>query len=474
MRSSCRRPPRPARRAARGRRAAVPRRRRRARRPARPAAQGLRRRGVRPAGGPPRGACSQRTGGSTRSARPSASTSCRGVEGVDGRARRRPAAARLEGRPRPPRHRGRGRPGPARSRRPRAAATSRSTRCSSTRRRASSSTPGAAGATSTRGVLRAVDARTFGEDPLRALRAVQLAARYELAGRPGDRRALRGDAARRAAGRARLRRDREAAAEGAAALARPRAARASGGCCRSSRPSSCRSRTTPQDPEWHPEGDVWTHTLQVVDEARAARSTSLERDRPRQLAVMLGALCHDLGKPTTTRFEDGRIRSRGHEEAGLPPTDVAPRPLERPHAPRLRRARRRCWPSSRSTSSPASSTTSASACRDGAIRRLAAQVRARPALPRGAGRLPRPPAGRLRARGDGVVPRARAGSSTWRAAPAGAAPQGPRRPRARRVAPGPQVGRVAARRLRAAARRRRDDARGGARGGPSHPRTRPL
>jgi tRNA nucleotidyltransferase (CCA-adding enzyme) len=35
---------------------------------------------------------------------------------------------------------------------------------------------------------------------------------------------------------------------------------------------------------------------------------------------MLGALCHDLGKPGTTRFEDGRIRSRGHEEAGLPPT----------------------------------------------------------------------------------------------------------------------------------------------------------
>ena len=35
---------------------------------------------------------------------------------------------------------------------------------------------------------------------------------------------------------------------------------------------------------------------------------------------MLGALCHDLGKPATTRFEDGRIRSRGHEEAGLPPT----------------------------------------------------------------------------------------------------------------------------------------------------------
>jgi tRNA nucleotidyltransferase (CCA-adding enzyme) len=76
---------------------------------------------------------------------------------------------------------------------------------------------------------------------------------------------------------------------------------------------------TPQDPGWHPEGDVWTHTLQVVDEA-AGLVDDLAGDRPRQLAVMLGALCHDLGKPETTRFEDGRIRSRGHEEAGLPPT----------------------------------------------------------------------------------------------------------------------------------------------------------
>jgi tRNA nucleotidyltransferase (CCA-adding enzyme) len=76
---------------------------------------------------------------------------------------------------------------------------------------------------------------------------------------------------------------------------------------------------TPQDPAWHPEGDVWVHTLQVVDEA-AALLADLADDRPRQLVVMLGALCHDVGKPQTTRFEDGRIRSRGHEEAGLPLT----------------------------------------------------------------------------------------------------------------------------------------------------------
>jgi tRNA nucleotidyltransferase (CCA-adding enzyme) len=74
---------------------------------------------------------------------------------------------------------------------------------------------------------------------------------------------------------------------------------------------------TEQDPEWHPEGDVWTHTLMVVDEAAKLIS---DLDRPRALSVMLGALCHDLGKPATTAFEQGRIRSRGHEEAGVEPT----------------------------------------------------------------------------------------------------------------------------------------------------------
>jgi tRNA nucleotidyltransferase (CCA-adding enzyme) len=71
-----------------------------------------------------------------------------------------------------------------------------------------------------------------------------------------------------------------------------------------------------QEPEWHPEGDVWMHTLQVIDQARM-RIDDLER--PQQLTVMLGAVCHDLGKPATTAFVDGRIRSIDHEEQGVPP-----------------------------------------------------------------------------------------------------------------------------------------------------------
>jgi tRNA nucleotidyltransferase (CCA-adding enzyme) len=72
----------------------------------------------------------------------------------------------------------------------------------------------------------------------------------------------------------------------------------------------------PQEPEWHPEGDVWVHTLQVIDQARA-RIDDLER--PQRIAVMLGAVCHDLGKPATTALIDGRIRSMDHEEQGVPP-----------------------------------------------------------------------------------------------------------------------------------------------------------
>lgn len=73
----------------------------------------------------------------------------------------------------------------------------------------------------------------------------------------------------------------------------------------------------PQEPEWHPEGDVWIHTRLVADRAR-----ELIDDLPyaKQITVMLAALAHDFGKPATTAFVEGRIRSREHEEAGVEPT----------------------------------------------------------------------------------------------------------------------------------------------------------
>ncbi|HIO21811.1 MAG TPA: HD domain-containing protein [Nitrospirales bacterium] len=68
----------------------------------------------------------------------------------------------------------------------------------------------------------------------------------------------------------------------------------------------------PQDPEWHPEGDVWIHTLHCMD-AFAARRVGDERE---DLVVGLAVLCHDLGKPKTTKSENGRITSKDHSSVG--------------------------------------------------------------------------------------------------------------------------------------------------------------
>ena len=168
--------------------------------------------------------------------------------------------------------------------------------------------------------LRAVDASTLGEDPLRALRAVQLAARFELDVDP--------ETARLCAAMPLT----ELPAErifGEIEKVLLKARRPSlgfalmqgWGMLPTLAPELVALAATPQDPAWHPEGDVWTHSLQVLDEATGLIADLLP-DRPRALTVMLAALCHDLGKPATTRFEDGHIRSRGHEEAGLSPTSA--------------------------------------------------------------------------------------------------------------------------------------------------------
>lgn len=77
-------------------------------------------------------------------------------------------------------------------------------------------------------------------------------------------------------------------------------------------------RGIPQDPEWHPEGDVFVHTLLTIDRARELIDDLLY---PRNVTVMLAALAHDFGKKPTTEFLEGRWRSRGHEEAGVEPTE---------------------------------------------------------------------------------------------------------------------------------------------------------
>ena len=161
-----------------------------------------------------------------------------------------------------------------------------------------------------RGVLRHTSL-AFGEDPLRVLRAMQLAARFELAVAPETVELCR------CATREGLPAERifdewvklvtlgEKPSLGLAFLRDcgwldyfPELA-ALVGC--------------PQDPRWHPEGDVWTHTLHALDAFAAER----EHDHWEDLVVGLAVLCHDLGKPDTTTIEGERIRSIGHGQAGV-------------------------------------------------------------------------------------------------------------------------------------------------------------
>jgi tRNA nucleotidyltransferase (CCA-adding enzyme) len=72
-----------------------------------------------------------------------------------------------------------------------------------------------------------------------------------------------------------------------------------------------------QEPEWHPEGDVWVHTLHCMDAFARERIGNDWED----LVVGFAVLCHDLGKPLTTVLgQDGRIRSPLHEPKGEAPT----------------------------------------------------------------------------------------------------------------------------------------------------------
>lgn len=156
--------------------------------------------------------------------------------------------------------------------------------------------------------LRAVDRTTFGADPLRVLRVARLAASLEaevdpvlerlcatidLAALPVER--VAGELLRMLVGpRAPSRAFRVLSRMGQLEVFAPLPP----------------LRGVPQDPEWHPEGDVWTHTLLCLDRAAELGRGLVPEERT---VLLLAVLCHDLGKPATTRVEGGRIRSLGHE-----------------------------------------------------------------------------------------------------------------------------------------------------------------
>ena len=163
------------------------------------------------------------------------------------------------------------------------------------------------------GVLRHVNDETFAEDPLRVLRAAQFAARFGYALAPETAalcrtiplNALPMERVMGEMSKALLKADRPSIFF---SVLRE--------CDRLDEwfPEVKALIGVPQSPVHHSEGDVWNHTLLVLDEAAKLRDRA---NFPKGL--MLSALTHDLGKPLCTEITEGRIHSYGHETKGLVP-----------------------------------------------------------------------------------------------------------------------------------------------------------
>lgn len=165
-------------------------------------------------------------------------------------------------------------------------------------------------------LLRAVDFATFAEDPLRGLRAMQFAGRFGFAVETETAELIRKldptEVSNERIGeewiKLLLKSEQPSVGLNLAM---------SLGIISRLHPELAALVDTPQEPAWHPEGSVWNHTLLVVDVAAGIirREGLASREA---LAVMLGALCHDLGKAVTTvQVANGRIRSPGHAQAGV-------------------------------------------------------------------------------------------------------------------------------------------------------------
>ena len=72
----------------------------------------------------------------------------------------------------------------------------------------------------------------------------------------------------------------------------------------------------PQSKVWHPEGDVWVHTMMCIDKMVGLKIGEEKHD----LKMIFAVLCHDLGKATHTQIKPDRISAIGHEKAGIEPT----------------------------------------------------------------------------------------------------------------------------------------------------------
>ncbi len=173
-------------------------------------------------------------------------------------------------------------------------------------------------------VLRHTSA-AFGEDPLRVLRAFQLAARFDFTLAPATAALCRSIAdtfAELPVERVWGEWDKWAVA--ARKPSRGLEVLAATGWLRHF-PELAALAGTPQEPEWHPEGDVFVHTQLCLD-ALAAQEAWQSAAAPVRRVLMLAVLAHDFGKPATTEQAErrGRLRwiSPGHEAAGGPLTEA--------------------------------------------------------------------------------------------------------------------------------------------------------
>lgn len=168
-------------------------------------------------------------------------------------------------------------------------------------------------------ILRCVDHEAFGDDPLRVLRGMQFAARFDLKPDEQSMNIMRSVVPRLVELSSERLRD-----EWRKLLvlsAKPSIGLQLGfdlGVFDVLHPELPPLKQTLQNPAWHPEGDVWIHTSMVVDEA-ALIIRREQLDDESAFTIMLAALTHDLGKALCTRLIDGVWRSIGHEEAGEAP-----------------------------------------------------------------------------------------------------------------------------------------------------------
>ncbi|MHB1021335.1 MAG: CCA tRNA nucleotidyltransferase [Acidobacteriaceae bacterium] len=159
------------------------------------------------------------------------------------------------------------------------------------------------------GIVRAIGApeRRFEEDKLRMLRAVRFAARFGYEIEPQTFAAIRSLAAEiLQVSRERIRDElTRMLTEGAARRAFELLDAT--GLLQQVLPEAVRMQGVEQPPQFHPEGDVWVHTLLLLEKLEAGCSPTLA----------WGALLHDVGKPATFRRAPERIRFDGHVEVGV-------------------------------------------------------------------------------------------------------------------------------------------------------------